>query len=43
VPAAILGGVCTLGVVGTWALVFKPLRKVDRFEEASPAGRRPEQ
>jgi MFS family permease len=37
VPAAILGGVCTLGVVGTWALVFKPLRKVDRFEEATEA------
>ncbi len=40
VPAAILGGVCTLGVVGTWAWVFKPLRKVDRFEEASPAVQR---
>ncbi|RYF56606.1 MAG: MFS transporter, partial [Comamonadaceae bacterium] len=40
VPAAVLGGLCTLGVVGTWALVFKPLRKVDRFEEATPAAQR---
>ena len=40
VPAAVLGGLCTLTVVGTWALVFKPLRKVDRFEEATPAAQR---
>ena len=37
VPAAIVGGLCTLGVVATWATVFKPLRKVDRFEEAAQA------
>ena len=28
-------GLITLGVVATWATVFKPLRKVDRFEEAA--------
>jgi len=38
VPAAVLGGVCTLGVVGAWAVLFKPLRKVDRFEDATPTG-----
>lgn len=37
VPAAITGALCTLGVVATWAWAFKPLRKVDRFEEASPS------
>ena len=37
VPAAITGAVCTLGVVGAWAALFKPLRTVDRFEEATPA------
>lgn len=36
VPAAVAGGLCTLGVVGAWAWMFKPLRRVDRFEEASP-------
>lgn len=36
VPAAALGGLCTLGVVGLWAWKFAPLRRVDRFEEASP-------
>ncbi|WP_192882276.1 MFS transporter [Paracidovorax avenae] len=36
VPAAVVGGLCTLGVVGAWAWMFKPLRQVDRFEEASP-------
>ena len=35
VPAAILGGLCTLGIVGLWAYGFGPLRKVDRFEEAA--------
>jgi MFS family permease len=35
VPAAVAGAVCTLAVVGTWAVAFKPLRQVDRFEEAS--------
>ncbi|UXH80515.1 MFS transporter [Roseateles amylovorans] len=37
VPAAVTGAVCTLGVVATWSALFKPLRKVDRFEEATPA------
>jgi MFS family permease len=36
VPAAILGSLCTLGVVGGWMLGFKSLRQVDRFEDASP-------
>jgi MFS family permease len=35
VPAAIAGSLCTLGVVGTWMRVFKPLRDVDRLEDAS--------
>jgi MFS family permease len=39
VPAAIVGGLCTLGVVGGWMLAFKSLRKVDRFEEAAQATR----
>ncbi|MDR1351000.1 MAG: MFS transporter [Zoogloeaceae bacterium] len=34
VPAAILGGLCTLGVVGILGWRFKPLRKVRRFEDA---------
>ncbi|MBU0893113.1 MAG: MFS transporter [Gammaproteobacteria bacterium] len=37
VPAAIVGGLCTLGVVGGWTLAFKQLREVDRFEEAANA------
>lgn len=35
VPAAIFGGMCTLGVVAFWMWAFPPLRKVDRFEEAA--------
>ena len=35
VPAVIVGCLCTLGVVGTWMQVFKPLRDVDRLEDAS--------
>lgn len=35
VPAAIAGCLCTLGVVGTWMHLFKPLRDVDRLEDAS--------
>ena len=31
VPAAIVGSVCTLGVVGLWSQWFKPLRDVDRL------------
>ncbi|WP_284334512.1 MFS transporter [Comamonas sp. NoAH] len=34
VPAAIVGSVCTLGVVGVWMQLFKPLRDVDRLEDA---------
>lgn len=36
VPAALLGCLCTLGVVGGWMLGFKSLRQVSRFEDASP-------
>lgn len=36
IPAAIMGGVCTLGVVGAWMVGFKSLRQVDRFADASP-------
>jgi MFS family permease len=35
VPAAILGSLCTLGVVGGWMAWFKPLRDVDRLEDAA--------
>jgi hypothetical protein len=35
VPAAVLGGVCTLGVVGLWTQVFGSLRSIDRFEDAA--------
>jgi hypothetical protein len=34
VGAAVAGGLCTLGVVGTWAAAFGGLRRLDRFEEA---------
>lgn len=34
VPAAIAGGLCTLGVVGLWSYLFPPLRTVNRFEDA---------
>ncbi len=37
VPAAVLGGVCTLCVVAAWMGAFAPLRRVDRFEEAAEA------
>ena len=36
VPAAIIGSIGTLAVVGGWALGFKSLRQIDRFEDASP-------
>ena len=36
VPAAVLGGMCTLAVTGGWMLAFKSLRQVDRFEDAAP-------
>ncbi|HYQ39111.1 MAG TPA: MFS transporter [Pseudomonas sp.] len=35
VPAAVLGGFCSLAVVGTWMAWFKSLRDVDRFEDAA--------
>ncbi|MDR0736601.1 MAG: MFS transporter [Zoogloeaceae bacterium] len=35
VPAAVIGSLCTLGVVGLWSWRFKPLRQVGRFEEAA--------
>jgi MFS family permease len=37
VPAAVVGSLCTLGVVATWAVAFRPLRRVSRFEEAATA------
>jgi MFS family permease len=36
VPAAVLGALCTLGVVGAWAWLFPQLRRVDRFAQATP-------
>jgi len=36
VPAAVLGGLCTLSVTGGWILAFKSLRRVNRFEDAAP-------
>ena len=43
VPAAIFGGLCTLGVVAGWMWAFPSLRKVDQFEEAAAeaSGARP--
>ncbi|QNP49376.1 MFS transporter [Diaphorobacter aerolatus] len=38
VPAAVLGGVCTLAVVGLWSRIFPTLRDVDKFEEAALPG-----
>lgn len=35
ITAAVLGSLCTLGVVGLWMQLFPTLRKVDKFEEAS--------
>ncbi len=35
VPAAVLGGLCTLAVVGLWSRWFPTLRQVERFEEAA--------
>ena len=39
VPAAVIGGLCTLGVTGGWMLAFRSLRQVDRFEDAAAAAR----
>lgn len=36
VPAALIGSGCTLLVVAAWMYAFPSLRRVDRFEEASP-------
>jgi MFS family permease len=35
--AAVLGGVCTLGVVGLWMHLFPTLRRANTFEEAAQA------
>jgi MFS family permease len=35
VAAAVLGGLCTLGVAGLWVKLFPTLSKVDKFEEAA--------
>lgn len=41
VPAAVIGGVGTLAVVATWMWAFRPLRQVDRFDDATaPAPQR---
>ncbi|MDR3214135.1 MAG: MFS transporter [Azoarcus sp.] len=37
VAAAVLGGVCTLGIVGLWTKFFPALHKVDKFDEATEA------
>ena len=42
VPAALFGGLCTLGVVAVWMWAFPALRKVDEFEQAAQvSGARP--
>lgn len=35
VHAAVLGSICTLGVVAAWMRLFKPLKTVSQFEEAA--------
>jgi MFS family permease len=42
VPAAIAGSLCTLAVVGGWMAWFKPLRDVDRLEDAARISGAPE-
>src|SRR5690606_11420580 len=37
VPAALIGALCTLGVVAGWAAAFRSLRQVDRVEDAAAA------
>jgi hypothetical protein len=32
-PAVWVGGLLTIGVVGTWTVVFPDLRDIDRFED----------
>lgn len=41
VPAAVLGSLCTLGVVGVWMRHFVDLREVKRFEEATTVREEP--
>ena len=36
VPAVVIGGAGTIAVVGTWALAFPALRRLDRFADAAP-------
>jgi hypothetical protein len=36
IPAVVLGGIGTLGIVAIWMWLFPPLRKVDRLTEVSP-------
>jgi hypothetical protein len=35
VPAALAGGIGALAIVGLWAWLFPPLRRVDRLSEVS--------
>lgn len=37
-PAAVVGSLFTLGVAGLWMWAFRPLREVNKFEEASVKG-----
>jgi len=37
VPAVVIGGLGTLGVVALWMKLFPPLRKVDRLTDVAPA------
>jgi MFS family permease len=36
IPAVVIGGLGTLGVVGIWMWLFPPLRTVDRLREVEP-------
>jgi hypothetical protein len=36
VPAALVGGIGTLIIVGLWTQLFPSLRKVDRLSEVAP-------
>ena len=36
VPAVVIGGIGTLGVVGIWMWLFPDLRKVDKLEDVKP-------
>jgi MFS family permease len=38
VPAVVIGGLGTLGVVGLWMWLFPPLRTVDRLIDVAPPG-----